>query len=61
MERKERQVFLSARSAQAAVVWGTKLVFQILLLPFLAPSLMIGGAQVLKSFIKALHGYKGTY
>ena len=35
---KETQVLLSARSAQAAVVLGTNLAFQFLLLPFLAES-----------------------
>ena len=55
---KERQVLLSACSAQAAVVRGTKLAFQILLLPFLALSLMIRDTQIVKGFIQVLLGPK---
>lgn len=55
---KERQLFLSARNAQAVVVLRTKLVFQILLLPFLALCLMIRATQIVKSFIQVLLGPK---
>lgn len=35
--QKEEPVFLSAHSARVAVVWGAKLAFPILLLPFCVP------------------------